>query len=267
MEQEQGTPNFQTANIIAQPLFWVMDAGTGFLQFYGETSNLQAAGVKDIKINSIQDKDWAPTISCFIYNGKTGITNLDVSGQVQVGDIGSSLRDISNIQRMILPDGSANVLDLSDNDAIRTQYEYIRKNLFIGYPTQPDIDNSNVLHTQDPSLNSVFYELDVSGNTRFGGNVAISGNLDTDGLIESIGNTRFVDFRDFSVDISGAIAGYHTIATCENKEFADGLFVVDDNTSGVRQTIIFMQELHFLEEIISRFYQIIGTADHRVLPR
>ena len=74
---------------------------------------------------------------------------------------------------MILPDGSANILDLNDEDAIRSQYNYVRKNMFIGYPTQPIIDNSNVDHTQDPSLNNVFYELDVSGNSLLNGTLDV----------------------------------------------------------------------------------------------
>ena len=57
-----------------------MDAGTGFLQLYNTQTNLIGVGVKDVKdSNNIQEKEWAPVISCYVYNGKTGITNLDVS--------------------------------------------------------------------------------------------------------------------------------------------------------------------------------------------
>ena len=303
-------PNYKNCGINASPLYWVMDAGTGFLQLYATTSELQSIGVKDEPLTSgVQDQQWSPQVSCFVYNGKTGITNLDVSGQVQVGDLSGALGSLEHIDRMILPDGSANILDLCGNDAIRSQYNYVRKNMFIGYPSQPVIDNSNVDHSQDPSLNNIVYELDVSGNsllrgtlnvsgqtivkdisgvfayitdvsaidisstnittnilnvttktnvtdlsasaitttgnTWIGGDLDVDGNLKVDGVIDSFGNTRFVDYRDFSDDISGsqyANGAWHCIATIDpiiDGAFATGLFIIDDDTSGKRQTITF----------------------------
>ena len=49
-------------------------------------------------------------------------------------------------------------------------------------------------------------------------------------------------FRDFSSDFP--TPPYNTpytqcIAVCDDKEWANGLFIVDDNGSGLRQTIIF----------------------------
>ena len=205
--------NFQIGNINANPLYWVMDVGTGFLQCYNTQTNLEGAGVKDIKISQIQDPNWAPVISCFVYAGKLGITNLDVSGQQQVGDLSNSSIDLNNIKRMILLDGSSNVLDLNDDDAIRTQYEYVRKNLFIGFPTQPIIDNSNVDHTQDPSLNNVVYELDVSGSTLLRRNLNVLGhtqlidvsatNLDLSGNLNVLGHTQLADVSATNLDLSG----------------------------------------------------------------
>ena len=267
------TPNFQDTAINSFPLYWIMDAGTGFLQFYQTQTNLEAAGVKDIKISSIQDKDWAPEISLFVYNGKKGITNLDVSGQVQVGDISGVSKITEEIERMVILDGSAVVtqIDLCGNDTLRAQYEYIRKNLFIGYPTQPILTDYQVDHDFDPSENGIYYELDVSGNSYISGNVDISsnlgvtgtlsvdgniqgdsnaniaGNLFVDGIIESIDGTRFVDYRNYNSDISGSIMGsgnsqWFCIAKIEPSpagEFANGLFILDDDTSGLRQSIVF----------------------------
>ena len=222
---------WSTVDMDTNPEYWLMDAGSGYLLFYQTTANLESYNIKSSISNGIQDPKWAPRISCFVYNGKTGITNLDVSGQVQVGDLSGALGSIGHIDRMILPDGSANVLDLCGNDAIRSQYNYVRKNMFVGYPTQPVINNSNVDHTQDPSLNNVFYELDVSGSSLFNGtlnvigkttltdvstnfvtindnldvsgNVDISRNVDISGTLDVIGKTTLVDVSAAAITITG----------------------------------------------------------------
>ena len=69
--------------------------------------------------------------------------------------------------------------------------------------------------------------------------------LSTTGVIDSFGNTRFVDYRDFSNDISGSQypnGEWHCIATIDpsvDGAFVTGLFIIDDDTSGKRQTITF----------------------------
>ena len=59
-----------------------MDAGSGYLIFYASTTTLESNNIKDDTDSAdVQDPLKAPRISCFVYNGKLGITNLDVSGQ------------------------------------------------------------------------------------------------------------------------------------------------------------------------------------------
>jgi len=161
------------------PLFWVLDNQSGYLQFYQTTATLLSAA------NIPTDP---PKISFFKYVGKKGITNLDVSGQQQVGDISGIDADISGINikldeinRMILPEGYVDIIgatapyDLSGSEVVRTYYNYIRSNSFIGYHNLPLMDSSGAVdHVGDPSHNilglagtdlsgvSVF-ELDVSG--------------------------------------------------------------------------------------------------------
>ena len=169
--------SFGNAPLNADPLYWIMDAGTGYLQLYATQEELEAVGVEDKKVNQIQDPSFAPIISCFVYNGKLGITDLDVSGQVQVGDISGLGQLTGNLERIVLPDGSANVLDICANDAVRSQYNYTRGNLFLGHRFIPIIDNSNVDHTKDPSHNDSIsgtiktYTLDVSGDSHFEGSL------------------------------------------------------------------------------------------------
>ena len=186
------------------PEFWLMDAGSGYLLFYQENTVLSGLNINATEklSTNIQNPLYAPRISCYVYNGKTGITNLDVSGQVQVSDLSGALGSIGNIDRIVLVDGSANILDLNDGDAIRSQYNYVRKNMFIGYPTQPIIDNSNVDHTQDPSLNNVFYELDVSGNSLFNGTLSVTGNVDISGTLDVIGKTTLTDVSTNNVTVN-----------------------------------------------------------------
>ena len=179
-----GTANFTENYINAAPLYWLVDHGTGYTQMYGTTVDLSNSGVKAINdASGHQDLEWAPKISIFKYNGKLGVLDLDISGQVQVPQIDAN----TLMQRQVLADGSANILDLCGNDAIRTQYNYVRKHMFVGYPTQPVIVNSMVDHLQDPSFNhpgygdNFKYVLDVSGATRLGGqaggSVDLCGNL------------------------------------------------------------------------------------------
>ena len=205
-------------NLNSYPTYWLMDAGSGYLIFYAATTDLETLNIKDIidSGTNIQDPLKAPKISCFVYSGKTGITNLDVSGQIQVGDISGLKVNMDHIDRMILPDGSANsLIDLCGNDAIRTQYEYVRKNLFIGYPTQPIIDISRVDHTQDPSFNNIFFELDISGNTLVRGNLNVldhtqlvdvsATNLDLSGNLNVLGHMQLVDVSATNLDLSGKL--------------------------------------------------------------
>ena len=110
---------------------------------------------------------------------------------------------------MVLPDGSANpIIDLSGNDTIRAQYEYIRKNLFIGYPSHPVITGTQVDHAFDPSHNSIYYELDVSGSAYISNDLDVSGNIDVSNNLQVGGNTDVSGnvTIDGNIDISNNIS-------------------------------------------------------------
>ena len=82
---------------------------------------------------------------------------------------------------------------------------------------------------------------DISTNDIFAANIYVSNNLDVDGLITGIADTTFVEYRNFSANIpeNGGDA-WHCIATCEGSlDNARGLFIIDDDTSGIREQIIF----------------------------
>ena len=84
--------NFQPENMGVGNIYWLMDSGSGYVLFYADQSDLEGYNIEDKKITDstgglVQDKNVAPTITCYVYDGKLGITNLDVSGQVQVGDL------------------------------------------------------------------------------------------------------------------------------------------------------------------------------------
>jgi len=85
--------NWGSRPLNTSPEFWLMDAGSGYLLFYQENDVLANLNVKSVYQSgaSVQDPLYAPRISCYAYNGKTGITNLDVSGQVQVSDLSGAL--------------------------------------------------------------------------------------------------------------------------------------------------------------------------------
>ena len=94
------------------------------------------------------------------------------------------------VDRMLLPDGSANIFDLCGNDAIRSQYKYVRKNLFVGYSgipfgtgttPMPVIIADDVSHNFDPSHidssgDTITYEFDVSGRAHFSGQIVQGGD-------------------------------------------------------------------------------------------
>ena len=128
------------------------------------------------------------------------------------------------------------------------------KNLYIGnIDTSGNIDISgNLTVDGDTDLNG---NLTVDGDTDLNGNVVVqdlsatnidvSNNLNVDGLITGIGDTKFVEYKDFSNDISANVSGWYCISrtndtnTTGGRDNARGLFIVDDNTSGKRQQIIF----------------------------
>ena len=84
---------------------------------------------------------------------------------------------------------------------------------------------------------------DVSYNTIDASNINVSNDLIVDGQIIGTEGTTFVDYKDYSSDISGATgpADYciAIIPTAPGGENARGLFILDDDTSGFRQQIIF----------------------------
>ena len=99
--------------------------------------------------------------------------------------------------------------------------------------------------------------IDISGNADIKGNVTISGHLaitdlsanniditntlNVEGLITGEADTTFVEYRNFSAYISpNSGDAWHCIATCEGaQDNARGLFIIDDDTSGIREQIIF----------------------------
>ena len=108
--------NFQQIYLNSFPVYWLMDSGSGYLLFYSSQGDLEGFNIKDKKDGTglVQDTDYAPTISCFVYNGKTGITNLDVSGQQQVADLSGVLKDICD-NYLSIQDLSGVLKDICDN--------------------------------------------------------------------------------------------------------------------------------------------------------
>ena len=179
------SPIWSSITINDSPLYWLLDAQAGYLQFYASTIICEANNIKDILNNGVQDINKAPTISCFKYIGKKGLLNLDISGQQQVIDISGLGTDISGIEinlqkvnRMILPDGFVDIsgtdYDLCGNEVVRTYYTYNRNKMFLGYDNLPILDGSAVNHSEDPSfnnINNIDLTLDISGNTYISGSL------------------------------------------------------------------------------------------------
>ena len=128
------------------------------------------------------------------------------------------------------------------------------RNLYIGnIDTSGNIDISGDLTVDgNTDLNG---NLTVDGNTNLNGNVVVqdlsatnidvSNDLNVDGLITGVAETTFVEYRDYTNDISSNVTDWYCIArtkdtnTTGGSDTARGLFIVDDNTSGRRQQIIF----------------------------
>ena len=245
------------------PLYWIQNSANGLIQFYATTTVLNSNNIQDITVSGVQDYTKAPTLSFYKYTGTYGAGGGGGGGTSS--DISDLDQKIYNLNRVVLPDGYVDIsgtnYDLCGNEVVRDYYTYTRSNHFIGYDNLPILDNSLVDHTGDPSHNGIVYELDVSGNTY------ISGNEIVNGIIESIDGTRFVDYKNFSNDISGSIMGVgNTQWFCIAKidpgpagETANGLFVLDDDTSGLRQTIVFRagssySRGNFIDVISNNFY-------------
>lgn len=103
-----------------------------------------------------------------------------------------------------------------------------------------DICGNLTVHNETELLGHLNF-IDASGN-----NLDLTNNLNVDGLITGIADTTFVEYRDFSVDISANSGdAWHCIAITSDSnptggnDNARGLFIIDDDTSGVREHIIF----------------------------
>jgi hypothetical protein len=76
-------------------------------------------------------------------------------------------------------------------------------------------------------------------------NIDVSNNLNVEGLIIGVAKTTFVEYRDYTDDIPQNISDWYCIARTKDTnpgggaDNARGLFILDDNTSGRRQQIIF----------------------------
>ena len=189
--------------INSYPLFWVMDNQSGYLQLYQTTALLQtAAGIPSNP----------PKLSYFKYVGKKGLTNLDISGQQQVADLSGVSTLVDSLNRMILPDGYVDIsgtnYSLFGDETVRTYYTYNRANMFVGYDTLPVLDGSAVNHAGDPSHNQVTYELDISGNTYFGGRIAQDQCISTGKLSSAFGlySTASGDYS-FTIGVSNKAEG------------------------------------------------------------
>ena len=125
------------------------------------------------------------------------------------------------------------------------------KNLYIG-----NIDASGDINVTGSYGDISATNIDVSNDINVSGsygdisatNIDVSNDLNVEGLITGVGDTTFVEYRNFSNDISavtfdgGASNGpsWYCIATCEGtQDNARGLFIIDDDTSGIREQIIF----------------------------
>ena len=125
------------------------------------------------------------------------------------------------------------------------------KNLYIG-----NIDASGDINVTGSYGDISATNIDVSNDINVAGsygdisatNIDVSNDLNVEGLITGVGDTTFVEYRNFSNDISavtfdgGASNGpsWYCIATCEGtQDNARGLFIIDDDTSGIREQIIF----------------------------
>ena len=113
-------------------------------------------------------------------------------------------------------------------------------------------DGTSVSNRSDAFLVNTDGSVEARHRVGISGNLVTSENsnvyINEEGVIESVGGSRFVDYKAyFSADISGSIMGsgneqwfcIATIPTSPNGEMANGLFILDDNTSGLRQTIVF----------------------------
>ena len=111
-----------------------------------------------------------------------------------------------------------------------------------------DLDVCGTLNVSDISATNITVSNHLTVPDISTTNIDVSNNLNVDGLITGVAGTTFVEYRNFSADISavsfdgGATNGpsWYCIATCEGaQDNARGLFIIDDDTSGIREQIIF----------------------------
>jgi hypothetical protein len=179
--------------------------------------------------------------NAIIVKGLTELANNFQSGEVAINyyseDIDFSV-GTTDTSHCLFVDASLNTININSP-------MYVNNNLII----LDDVDVSGNLSVD--GILDISGELNVDGDIDICGNltvqdlsatnISVSNNLDVDGLITGIADTTFVEYRNFSTDISGAIGpDWYCIATCEStQDNARGLFIIDDDTSGIREQIIF----------------------------
>ena len=122
-------------------------------------------------------------------------------------------------------------------------------NLYIG-----NIDASGDINVSGSYGDISATNIDVSNDINVSGsygdisaaNIDVSNDLNVDGLINGVGDTTFVEYRNFSADIpANSGDAWHCIATTSDtnptggNDNARGLFIIDDDTSGIREQTIF----------------------------
>ena len=104
--------------------------------------------------------------------------------------------------------------------------------------------SGNITATGDITAEGTLIGNDLSCNDISANNIDVANDLNVEGLITGVGDTTFVEYRDYLNDITFNVSGWYCIARTKDTnptggaDNARGLFIIDDNTSGQRQQII-----------------------------
>jgi hypothetical protein len=229
---------YATGFISSTKRHYVDKSNMGSLNMEGDIS-MGTHNITEVNVLSVGNTGEFPRIKLDATTGLELIVNENAANhKITLGDDATTSKQIyMRVNPVVTLD--MNYVEISKVSEITSDQniDIIADNIILGNDSiLIDLSATNI----DVSNNLSATNIDVSNNLS-ATNIDISNDLNVGGLITGEADTTFVEYRNFSTDIpANSGPAWYCIATCEGtQDNARGLFIIDDDTSGIREQTIF----------------------------